>query len=49
MNVGLAKFSLAKAKEAAVVWLRDDRCARRLTEAEVAFLAQVSSKDEVSD
>ena len=48
MNVGLAKSSLDKAKEAVVVWLRDDPCARRLTGAEVAFLAQVSSKDEVS-
>jgi hypothetical protein len=48
MDVGLAKSSLDKAKEAVVVWLRDDPCAQRLTEAEVAFLAQVSSKDEVS-
>src|SRR5256885_1754499 len=45
MNVGLAKSSLDKAKEAVIVWLRDDPCARRLREAEVAFLAQVSSKD----
>jgi hypothetical protein len=48
MNVGLAKASLDKAQEAVVVWLRDDPCAQRLTEAEVAFLGQVSLKDEVS-
>ena len=48
MGVGLAKSSVDKAKEAVVDWLRDDPCAQRLTEAEVAFLAQVSPKDEVS-
>lgn len=47
MSVELAHASLAKAKETVVLWLRDDPCARRLTEAEVAFLAQASSEDEV--
>jgi hypothetical protein len=44
MNVGLAKSSLDKAKEAVVVWLRDDPCAQRLTEAEVAFLRKCHRK-----
>lgn len=47
MNVGLANSSLDRAKEAVAAWLRDDACAARLTEAEAAFLAQVSPKDEV--
>jgi hypothetical protein len=46
-NVGLAKSSLEKAKEAVASWLSADVCAQRLNEAEVAFLAQVSEKNEV--
>jgi hypothetical protein len=45
MNVGLAKSSLQKASEAIDIWLRNDSCAPRLTEAQVAFLAQVSAGD----
>jgi hypothetical protein len=48
MHVGLARSSLDKAKLAVMSWLRDDPCAARLNEAEVEFLAQVSSKNEVS-
>jgi len=47
MEVGLAKSSLARAKEAVVGWLRDDACAHRLTEAEALLLAEIPPEDEV--
>jgi len=42
-DVQITKSSLIKAKDAIAAWLRDDPCARRLSDAEVAFLKQVSS------
>ncbi len=46
-SVGLARSSLEKAKQSVGSWLSADTCAPRLTEAEVAFLTQVSGRDEV--
>lgn len=43
-QVGLAKSSLAKAKDAVASWLSADMCASLLTEAESSFLAQASAK-----
>ena len=47
LNVGIAKSSLDGAKQTVASWLSADACAPRLSEAEVAFLAQASGKDEV--
>jgi hypothetical protein len=47
MEVGLAKSSLARAKEAMVCWLRDDGCAPRLAEGEALFLSDSPRDDEV--
>ena len=43
LNVGLAKLSLARAKESTNLWLREDLCAQLLTESEALLLAQVTS------
>ncbi len=45
LNVGLAKSSLARAKESINVWLREDQCAPLLTESEALMLAQVPAED----
>jgi hypothetical protein len=44
MSVGIAKSSLDSAKAAIATWMHDDASAPRLTEAEVAFLAQASKE-----
>src|SRR5205823_14715077 len=47
-NVGLAKSSLAKAKQAVASWIGADGYASRLSEGEASFLAQASGKDDVT-
>lgn len=42
LEVGLARSSLTMAKEKISLWLREDLCAPRLTEAEALLLAQVT-------
>lgn len=48
LDVGLAKLSLDRAKEATILWLQEDRCAPLLTESEVMLLAQVAQGDSVT-
>lgn len=43
LTVGLAESSLVKAKDATILWLREDFCAPLLTEGEALLLAQVAS------
>jgi len=45
LEVGLAKLSLARAKESTILWLREDPCAPLLTESESLLLAQVARSD----
>ena len=46
-EVGLAASSLERATRAVASWMAADACAPRITEAEVAFLSQVSGKNEL--
>jgi len=48
LDVGLAKSSLARAKESINQWLREDQCASLLTESEALLLEQVSPDDSVT-
>jgi hypothetical protein len=46
-HVGLAKSSLAQAKASIDLWLREDQCARLLSESEALLLVEVSPDDSV--